>query len=692
MKLWTDVIDAPCITTYLQRQKMKLWTYVIVYLFYHLQGTSSMDTDNKRLTEEFGLPSVETVFEDIYYMVPNDMLNLTCKANGNPTPRITWLKNGQPFLDTRKVHVTSTGILVIMDTDSSTLGTYQCRASNIHGASVSPVVTVKRAVLGNFPQRQEKVINEDRYQDLALPCTDRPRCEPASVCTFEWKRGEGDKLPSENRIFVDNDGTLHFLYLEQSDDQSYACGVWNGLLNLHVRSPQKTVLFVRSGDTLPSDYPPALLYRKNVVGEMSQSCRLQCVFSGHPLPNILWQDNNGEEINESEVYSLHDNGQTLVISSLKDTHEGVYTCIGHQEQTGARAEGEVHLNVTGPPMFEAGTMADQVMRVGLDAQYSCLSRSLPNEILPEIPEWYQNGRKISTYGPDQKFSRNGTMLMVNNLQKNDTSCIQCVVENSVGRSLREARLVVIDPITVTKGLQESVEITPNIPVTVGVAAVTDPRLSLTYNWSVLDHGTWTNLSNGVMISDDHQNVTFTPNPRNIQEMAGVYRVVIQHAFDSVILEINVSSNVPSTTTSATTTAATEIPTTTPTPTPTTTTTPTPTTTTAATTTITTTTATTTTEIADVTTMMMSYIYPSRTSEPATRPPTHSLEEELDNTPMVVAVVVIAVVILIVLALIIAVLFRRNMRQGTLDIDVPTVKFEPEANGSVNADKNPLCDQ
>ncbi|XP_069112970.1 protogenin-like isoform X2 [Argopecten irradians] len=584
------------------------------------------------------------------------MFNITCKATGNPTPSVTWLKDGEPFPNTSERWATSFGVLVFTEADRSILGTYQCLAINGKGASISPEIAFTHAMLTNFPATSQQTITKTRYQYLALPCIGRPQCTPASACKFEWKRG-GEKLPSEDRIFVDNEGTLHFTYLEQSDDHSYACGVWNGQLNLHTRSPQSTVLTV--SDSSPSIHPPALMYSRNVTGDISRSGRLQCVFSGYPLPAISWLDNNGKIISNNDVFSLQDNGQSLMISSLTLLHEGFYTCIGLQRQTSARAEGKVYLNVTGPPVFEAGAMDDQVATVGSYVQYSCLSRSLRNETHPEVPEWYHNGQKISIYGPGEKFSLNGTKLIVNNLEKNDTSLIQCMVQNSVGHNFREARLVVIDPITVTNGLQDYIELTLDVPVSVHVSAVTDPRLSLTYNWSVYNGITWTNLPTGVTISDDRQNITFSPNSRNIQELVGVYmyRVVIQHAFDLVILETNVTYTAPPTTKSISSTKTTEVPSTT---------------TSSATSTTSTTTPSTTISTTIITTdaptTEKSTTHP-RTFE-QTKPPTGSLEDEHSNSAGVIIVIIVVIVVVIVLVVIIAAVYHRRRRLGTITIAQP----------------------
>ncbi|XP_060078716.1 contactin-5-like [Ylistrum balloti] len=624
---------------------------LLVFFFFQLQYTSSMEGTNK--TAVFGLPSIVTRYKDTYYVRPynGSSFNLTCEATGNPTPMITWIKNEHPFLDSKKANVTSSGTLVLTNPDSSTKGTYQCKATNRNGASFSRQITIAIAVLGAFQTLRRKTVSEDQYQHIALPCTDRPTCLPSSECTLIWTNGKGDVIPTERRIFVDSEGTLHFLYLTLSEDQkNFTCGVRNGLLYLHTHG-QPTRLSVRSHPGSQRSYPPALVFNKSVTGKIAESSRLQCVFSGYPLPDIDWLDVNGDSIEESDVYSFQDNKQTLIISYLTNKHEGFYTCQG-QQQTGAHDVGKVYLNITGPPIFETGAMMDQVLTSGLDARFNCLSRSLPNEINPELPVWYQNGQEIEVYGPDEKFYTNGTTLIVQSLDKNDTSSIQCMVQNSVGRSFREAKLIVIDPITVIEDLPNIVEISPNAPVSAFVAAITDTRMSLKYQWSVLDNGNWTSLPPGVVVSDDQQEVTFSPDQSNIYDMVGVYRVVIQHHFDLIILKTNVIASVP-TTTSTTATPETK--------------------------TSTTEELTTTTIATDFITMNESSVYNSTVGITPGKPPSHSQEEKASSFGATVAILVIGIVTIIVLITIVAVIYHRRRIRGKLVLNKPA-KYQKKTGG------------
>lgn len=61
---------------------------------------------------------------------------LKCMAGGVPKPTINWLKNGEPITATdRHFFTAEEQLMIIVDTDLSDAGTYQCRLNNSLGVS-----------------------------------------------------------------------------------------------------------------------------------------------------------------------------------------------------------------------------------------------------------------------------------------------------------------------------------------------------------------------------------------------------------------------------------------------------------------------------------------------------------------------------------------------------------------------------
>lgn len=59
---------------------------------------------------------------------------LQCKATGNPTPRITWLKGGRPLSLTERHHFTpGNQLLIVQNVVVEDAGQYTCEISNTLG-------------------------------------------------------------------------------------------------------------------------------------------------------------------------------------------------------------------------------------------------------------------------------------------------------------------------------------------------------------------------------------------------------------------------------------------------------------------------------------------------------------------------------------------------------------------------------
>ena len=69
----------------------------------------------------------------------DSMVNITCKAEGNPAPEILWKEKGTGRL------ISTNGVLSLPNISKDQAGSYICQASNIIGASqaMEAVIDVK---------------------------------------------------------------------------------------------------------------------------------------------------------------------------------------------------------------------------------------------------------------------------------------------------------------------------------------------------------------------------------------------------------------------------------------------------------------------------------------------------------------------------------------------------------------------
>ena len=86
-----------------------------------------------------------TVFQSLHVVSPNTTVILPCKPpHGEPRPRITWCKNGEPFSPERSRQVIfavkNTVKLVIKHVSANDSGEYRCVAMNMAARREGPIL------------------------------------------------------------------------------------------------------------------------------------------------------------------------------------------------------------------------------------------------------------------------------------------------------------------------------------------------------------------------------------------------------------------------------------------------------------------------------------------------------------------------------------------------------------------------
>ena len=100
----------------------------------HLEQTI-VKVESPKIYETNMLGSHQIIDTDIRLeLEPGQSLNLTCKAQGNPRPVITWMLNTRLVTGARAVMADNRQTLVIRDLGPGDSGRYECVASNIGGS------------------------------------------------------------------------------------------------------------------------------------------------------------------------------------------------------------------------------------------------------------------------------------------------------------------------------------------------------------------------------------------------------------------------------------------------------------------------------------------------------------------------------------------------------------------------------
>ncbi|XP_075063727.1 immunoglobulin superfamily DCC subclass member 4 isoform X2 [Mixophyes fleayi] len=145
-----------------------------------------------------------------------------CRAEGDPEPTISWLKNGQALLSNGRVRIQPRGSLVITQIALEDSGYYQCVAENILGsicATAKLHVTVQEGLPGP-PQALQALAVSSKTVTVAW---DRPESNWERVIGFSLHYTKtGDSNNMEYQFAVNNDTTeLTVKYLEPGTSYTF---------------------------------------------------------------------------------------------------------------------------------------------------------------------------------------------------------------------------------------------------------------------------------------------------------------------------------------------------------------------------------------------------------------------------------------------------------------------------------------
>ncbi|KAJ7376491.1 hypothetical protein OS493_034227 [Desmophyllum pertusum] len=154
-----------------------------------------------------------------------------CKAEGNPEPKVTWLKQNSSLLADKRV-APSRGGLLITSVTSQDDGMYTCVASNILGVMTSSAkLSVQVGAL--ITHKPSSVIVEEGH-NVSLVCQATGQPTP----TVTWRKLYGHLSKGRSRVV---DGKLDITNVTKTDGGDYVCSAIN-ILNQDSAFTQVIVL------------------------------------------------------------------------------------------------------------------------------------------------------------------------------------------------------------------------------------------------------------------------------------------------------------------------------------------------------------------------------------------------------------------------------------------------------------------
>ncbi|XP_015725366.1 hemicentin-1 isoform X1 [Coturnix japonica] len=346
-------------------------------------------------------------------VVAGNSLTLECKAAGNPSPLLTWLKDGVPVKASDSLRIVSGGKkLEILNAVEADRGQYLCVATSIAGEQEIKYrveILVPPFVEGGDEFLDYIVV---LHSPLELECSATGTPSP----TITWLKG-GQPIEEETRHKILLNGQKLLISQAQvSDTGHYKCVA----VNIAGEHEREFVVTVHVPPTIKS----AGASERAVV--LHKPVTLQCIANGIPSPSITWLK-DGQPVNTARGNTrLESSGHFLQVAEAQREDAGRYTCVA--TNAAGEAQQHVQLHVHEPPRMEdAGKMLNETVIVNNPVHLEC--RALGNP--PPAITWYKDGRSL-TSAASVTFLSKGQVLEIEGAQISDTGVYKCVVVNTAG--------------------------------------------------------------------------------------------------------------------------------------------------------------------------------------------------------------------------------------------------------------------
>ncbi|AWP10692.1 putative hemicentin-1 [Scophthalmus maximus] len=358
----------------------------------------------------------------------NKTTQMECHVDGNPSPKITWLKDNQPISSDGQHRILSNGrTLQVSTAQVSDTGRYVCVADNVAGSaekSFNLNVHVPPTMIGLSPENVTVVVNNF----LSLTCEATGFPPP----TLSWLNDRGPIQGNTNALIMPGGRTLQILKAKVSDAGKYSCVAMNaaGESYKHI---YLTVFVPPSIRDSSGDSPVVV----NVL--VGKSVTLECESNAVPPPTITWYK-NGRAVTESANLRILAEGQMLEIKGSEVSDTGQYVC--KATNVAGQVDKNFHLNVYVPPSIDGPAEETVVETISNPVTFSCDATGIP----PPSLTWLKNGRPIeNSESLEMHIFSGGIKLQIARSQLSDSGTYSCLASNVEGNARKSYHLTIQVP-------------------------------------------------------------------------------------------------------------------------------------------------------------------------------------------------------------------------------------------------------
>uniref|UniRef100_A0A0B7BSV9 Uncharacterized protein n=1 Tax=Arion vulgaris TaxID=1028688 RepID=A0A0B7BSV9_9EUPU len=313
---------------------------------------------------------------------------LACKVIGKPTPKVSWLKNGQTLPEDNHHHMTfkdGEATLQISELVTEDSGTYTCQAVNDLGETdTSATLNVEEVRHRRKRLEDEEAIirlkrpthvydvtvtDTNIAPEFNLPLVDQTRSVGEEVtftvtvtCRPEpdviWYHGS-EKVSRSNRVSLHHDKgvyRLNVLNLTVKDAGEWRCQAINSYGEAWCDCDLKVIEHIPDGHTKPRFVKEL----KFVTATQGSLIRLECAVTGNPKPSIKWFKDHKRIDTDAhfKIRSYEDGTNTVVIESADVEDTGSYMCVAENDAGSVSTETKirVHKVYDQRPTYDTSTL------------------------------------------------------------------------------------------------------------------------------------------------------------------------------------------------------------------------------------------------------------------------------------------------------------------------------------------------
>lgn len=358
-----------------------------------------------------------------------DSVDLDCIMAGEPTPTITWYKDGERLSETSET-------FLLEDTEKAD---YMCVGEN-SGGSVNVTFHVNtrnppEVIDWLLKHKNDSTVMFDEESTNFLNCPVKGEPEP----TIKWLRDDKPLTNSSEIVISENSQNIRFHDIEKNITGSFKCVAENseGSVELHfnvaLNEPPK---FRKPDEEMNHFNEDTETYSQKVSTAKDKELTLTCDVTGNPEPEIYWFKVLDPIEEDREL--VQTNGTELKIPSVdKNT---VYMCLANNSNGQLEKQFEVEV----PSLPQLKQPLDQRVRVGPNGVFT-MNCETEDPTGVEI-KWLKDGEEI----PETlryKLFLDGLVLKIVNASEAEMGGYKCVVSNSVGSVEKNFN---VEMITVTK--------------------------------------------------------------------------------------------------------------------------------------------------------------------------------------------------------------------------------------------------